>query len=189
MAAPAAVEEAAFRSVMASFPAGVTIVSTFAGEEEEPRGMTASSFLSVSLRPMLVLVSVAVGAHMHDLLAGGGRYAVNLLDHRHRVAARRFAGPAAAARAATGPLPEWRPVAGAPVLADAAAYVVAEIGERHRSGDHTLFVGAVRALGTDEGAGDPLAYLAGRFGRVIPDDDGWAGDLDPWGGAHGRAWG
>jgi flavin reductase (DIM6/NTAB) family NADH-FMN oxidoreductase RutF len=184
----APLREASFRAVMASFPAGVTIVSTGAGEGEEPRGMTASSFLSVSLRPMLVLVSIASGAHMHGLLERNGRYAVNLLDHRHRAVARRFAGSAASDRAPAWE-PQWRAIGGVPVLADAAAYVVAEIRDRHRCGDHTLFLGDVRELGSEERAGDPLAYLRGRFGRVVPHDDGWAGDLDPWGGAHGRAWG
>lgn len=181
-------DEGAFRSVMASFPAGVTIVTASAEEEGDPRGMTASSFLSVSLRPMLILVSVATGAHMHGLLERSDHYAVNLLDHRHRAAARHFAG-GAASNSARAWKPQWRTVGGLPILADAAAYVVAEISERHLAGDHTLFIGEVRELGADEGAGDPLAYLRGRFGRVTPHDDGWGGDLDPWGGAHGRAWG
>jgi flavin reductase (DIM6/NTAB) family NADH-FMN oxidoreductase RutF len=183
----APVDERAFRAVMASFPAGVTIVSALA-DGEEPRGMTASSFLSVSLRPMLVLVSIATNAHMHGVLERSGVYAVNLLDHRHRSAARHFAG--SAARDPGLPWqPRWRQIEDAPVLEDAAAYVVADVRESHPSGDHTLFVGAVRTLGTDEESGDPLAYLGGRFGRVVPHDDGWAGDLDPWGGAHHRAWG
>jgi flavin reductase (DIM6/NTAB) family NADH-FMN oxidoreductase RutF len=173
---------------MASFPAGVTVVSSYAGAGEAPRGMTASSFLSVSLRPMLVLVSVAAGAHMHELLEQSGRYAVNLLDHRHRELARHFAG-SAARDSGLAAQPQWHEVAAAPVLADAAAYVVAEVCETHPSGDHTLFVGAVKTVGADDDPGDPLAYLRGRFGRVVPHADGWASDLDPWGGAHGRAWG
>jgi flavin reductase ActVB len=181
------VDEGAFRAVMASFPAGVTVVSARA-EGEEPRGMTASSFLSVSLRPMLVLVSVDTNAHMHGLLERCGLYAVNLLDDRQRTAARHFAGTAARDPGGSWQ-PRWRSIEDAPVLVDAATYVVAEICASHRAGDHTLFVGAVRTLGKGEGSGDPLAYLGGRFGRVVPHDDGWAGDLDPWGGAHHRAWG
>ena len=53
-AAEAAVRE--FRQVMGRFATGVTVVTTV--ERETVHGMTANGFLSVSLRPPLVLVSL-----------------------------------------------------------------------------------------------------------------------------------
>jgi Flavin reductase like domain len=53
-----AVEQAAreFRQVMGRFATGVTVVTTV--ERDTVHGMTANGFLSVSLRPPLVLVSL-----------------------------------------------------------------------------------------------------------------------------------
>jgi flavin reductase (DIM6/NTAB) family NADH-FMN oxidoreductase RutF len=185
--ATAAVEESAFRRAMGAFPAGVSVVATYAAEGSDPHGMTASSFLSVSLRPMLVLVSVAEGAHMHALLERATHYSVSLLHEGQRTLARRFAGAAAAG--GEGQAVRWREVAGVPVLDGSCAQVVAEIRERHRAGDHTLFLGEVRALEQAEDAGAPLAYREGRFGRVAASEDHWVGELDPWGGSHTIAWG
>lgn len=173
---------------MGAFPASVTVIATYARDFAEPHGMTASSFLSVSLRPMLVLVSVARGARMHGLLERRGRYAVSLLDQRHRALARAFAGTAAGAEGRAVGV-QWREVAGAPVLDDACAHVVVEISDRHPAGDHTLFIGEVLAMTPPPSASSPLSYERGRFGRVTPHDDHWAGELDPWGGSHFIAWG
>jgi flavin reductase (DIM6/NTAB) family NADH-FMN oxidoreductase RutF len=187
-AATRTVEEATFRTVMAAFPASVAIVSAYAGELREPRGMTASSFLSVSLRPMLVLVSVANGAHMHALLERRERYAVSLLDHRHRGLARGFSGAATGGERDAAEV-HWREVAAAPVLEDACAHVVVETRDRHGAGDHTLFIGEVRAMAPPPRSTRPLAYQQGRFGHIVADDDHWVGELDPWGGSHHIAWG
>ena len=46
----------AFRRTLGMFATGVTIVTTQSGEQVH--GMTANAFMSVSLRPPLVLISV-----------------------------------------------------------------------------------------------------------------------------------
>ncbi len=55
------------RACLSRFAAGVTVV-TFAGPQG-PRGLTVSSFTSVSMRPPLVLVCIARTARSHDELA------------------------------------------------------------------------------------------------------------------------
>jgi len=187
-AATRAVEEATFRTVVSSFPASVAVAAAYGGERVEPHGMTASSFLAVSLRPMLVLISVARSARLHAVLERQERYAVSLLDHRQAALARGFAG-APADRGRDAPEIHWREVSGAPVLEDACAHVVAEIRDRHRAGDHTLFIGEVRAMAPPARSATPLSYQQGRFGRVAADDDRWVGDLDPWGGPPCIVWG
>jgi flavin reductase (DIM6/NTAB) family NADH-FMN oxidoreductase RutF len=187
-AATRAVEEATFRTVVSSFPAGVAVVATYGGESVEPHGMTASSFLAVSLRPMLVLVSVARRSRLHALLERQERYAVSLLDHRQGRLARRFAG-AAPDNGDAVPEIYWKEILGAPVLEDACAHVVADIRDRHRAGDHTLFIGEVRAMAPPARSATPLGYQQGRLGGIALDDDRWVGDLDPWGDPPCVVWG
>lgn len=57
----AELDQVAFRSALARFPSGVTIVTT-RSEDGTPHGFTASSFASLSLDPPLVLVCLDRGA-------------------------------------------------------------------------------------------------------------------------------
>jgi hypothetical protein len=66
-----------FRAVMRNLAAGVTIVTTTL--DGEHYGMTATSFNSVSLDPMLVQVSLDLKSRTYKAVKGSGLYAVNIL--------------------------------------------------------------------------------------------------------------
>ncbi|WP_055520928.1 flavin reductase family protein, partial [Streptomyces ossamyceticus] len=86
-----------FRAVMSRLAAGVVLVTAHEAQPdpEGPRGedvgMTATSFMSVSLDPPLVLVSLREGSRMDDLLAEQPLWAVSLLSEHQRTIAGRFA--------------------------------------------------------------------------------------------------
>jgi flavin reductase (DIM6/NTAB) family NADH-FMN oxidoreductase RutF len=67
----------AFRRTLGMFATGVTVLTT--RTQEQVHGMTANAFMSVSLRPPLVLVSVDRRARMSNLLHEGTRFGVNVL--------------------------------------------------------------------------------------------------------------
>ena len=68
----------AFRRTLGMFATGVTVITT--RTSEQVHGMTANAFMSVSLRPPLVLVpSTAARSH---LLHEGTRFGVNVLEAR-----------------------------------------------------------------------------------------------------------
>lgn len=89
--APVPFDSRQFRITMGKFATGVTIVTTY--HEGQSHGMTANSFLSVSLDPPLVLVSVAARARLHALLAPGCRYGVSVLADDQEALSRHFCGP------------------------------------------------------------------------------------------------
>ena len=66
-----------FRRVMGHFPTGVSVITTV--HEGELHGMTANSFTSVSLDPMLVLACLACGARTALAIQSAGHFAVNIL--------------------------------------------------------------------------------------------------------------
>src|ERR671922_284460 len=68
----------AFRRTLGMFATGITVLTTRAGETVH--GMTANAFMSVSLRPPLVLVSIDRRARMSNLLHEGTRFGVNVLE-------------------------------------------------------------------------------------------------------------
>ncbi|KIX84726.1 flavin reductase family protein [Thermus filiformis] len=146
-----------FRRTLGRFATGVTVVTVRTGEEVH--GMTANAFLSVSLEPPLVLVSVDRKARTHGRLLEAGRYGVSVLSEEQREVSERFAG-----RGGEGAEVAFVERAGVPLLAGALAHVVARVVEAHPAGDHTLFLGEVEHLDYREGR--PLLYYAGRYHRI-----------------------
>jgi flavin reductase (DIM6/NTAB) family NADH-FMN oxidoreductase RutF len=154
----AAVEAMAkgMRQVMGRFATGVTVVTTI--DKDTIHGMTANGFLSVSLRPPLVLVSLG-RCRMNEMLPKTGRYGISVLarDQDH------FAAHFAAQR--PSPVePEFVWQHGLPLLDGALAHVACRIVDAHRAGDHVLWIGEVEQLHHRDG--EPLLFYTGRFGTV-----------------------
>lgn len=59
-------DERLFRDAMGKFATGITVVSMY--DKEEAAGMTVNAFMSISLNPMLIAVSIDEGASMYDKL-------------------------------------------------------------------------------------------------------------------------
>lgn len=133
--------------------AGVSVV-TARGDDPAVAltGMTASSVTSVSLRPALLLVSVANRSRTLAAIRSRRAFAVHLLREDQRDLARRFAA------AGDRQVDEWavRTVLGVPVLTDVLAWSVCLLEAEHGHGDHTLVIGAVAA--THIGVGRPLLW-------------------------------
>ena len=74
------------------FATGVTVITTRHGEQLH--GMTANAFMSASLNPPLVLISVDRRARMCDMLHQGSRYGVSILAEEQSSLSDHFAGRA-----------------------------------------------------------------------------------------------
>ena len=72
---PISIDE--FKQTMRQWASGVTIVTMQA--DGFAHGLTVSGFLSLSLEPPLVLISIGQELHSHDLLNKSRAFAVNLL--------------------------------------------------------------------------------------------------------------
>lgn len=151
------IEPATFRAALGRFASGVTVVTTVV--DDEVYGMTASAFVSVSLDPPLVLVSVDKHAHMHDYLKQTKRYGVSVLGAEQVVHSNHFAGFDQSDFA-----PEFRWLDGVPVLTGAISTLALNVVAVHEAGDHSLFVGEVTELSyTDD---EPLLYFVGKYGSL-----------------------
>jgi flavin reductase (DIM6/NTAB) family NADH-FMN oxidoreductase RutF len=149
----------ALRRTLGLFATGVTIITIRAGEQVH--GMTANAFMSVSLAPPLVLISVDRRARMCALLHEGRRYGVSVLHEDQSALSDRFAG-----RAAGGPEPRFQLVRDTPLVDGALALFVARVVRSYWGGDHSLFLGQVETART--GVGAPLVFHGGRYGRLNP---------------------
>jgi flavin reductase len=152
------------RQICGRFATGITVVT--AGREM-PAGMTANAFTSVSLDPPLVLVCVKQNANIHDTICECGSFAVSMLAAGQERVARIFANhkrPRGKQEfdevdAIPGPY------TGAPILAGSLAWLECELATVYDGGDHSIFLGEVRAIGRGE-ADHALLFYEGGFHRL-----------------------
>jgi flavin reductase (DIM6/NTAB) family NADH-FMN oxidoreductase RutF len=156
-----AIDGRAFRDCVGEFATGVTVVTT----EHEGRvaGMTLNSFTSVSLDPLIVLVSLGHGSRTLELVQASRRFAISVLHRDQREVAIAFARPGA-------PFPREHvreTYDDFLVVRGAAATHHCEVHDIVRAGDHDLVLGAV--VGITHDGGEPLVFHRGRFGGLATD--------------------
>ncbi|MET2714915.1 flavin reductase family protein [Streptomyces harbinensis] len=162
------VSEDEFKAAMSRLAAGVVLVTAHDDEDGPhgaPAGMTATAFMSVSLDPPLVLVSVRTGSRIDELLERQPLWAASLLAEGERVIAGRFAMKGRLSdRLLFQEVPHrLGEITGAPLLTDALATVECRTEQRVAAGDHTLVVAQVLSVGLPPAEGGPLAYFRGRY--------------------------
>lgn len=150
-----------FRRTLGMFATGVTVITTQFGDGVH--GMTANAFMSVSLQPPLVLVSVDLRARMNALLREGVRYGISVLADSQTELSILFATDLKE----TAPPPPFEIVRNTPLVEGALAHLVARVVRSYWGGDHTLFLGRVEYV--RYGEGEPLLFHGGRYERLIRD--------------------
>src|SRR5690625_4220042 len=70
-------DERLFRDAMRKFATGITIVTI--QDEENPIGMTVNTFMSISLDPKLIAISIDESASMYDKLNQADRFGISIL--------------------------------------------------------------------------------------------------------------
>jgi flavin reductase (DIM6/NTAB) family NADH-FMN oxidoreductase RutF len=147
------------RTCMGLFATGVTVVTYTA--DGSPAGMTANAFMSVSLDPPLVLVSVRASSRFNKWVQGGVRYGINLLAESQRPLSMHFGG---------SPSDELElPFIGdqgAPLLHGSLAQIVARTVDVHPAGDHCLYIGEVEFVRFGEHE-RPLVFYGGKYRPIV----------------------
>ena len=158
----ASVSPELFREAWRKFATGVSIVTT-----REPDGgtyaTTANSVASVSLDPLLVLVSVGKGGTTHANLTRERRFGINILRDDQAPIAQHYATSPPEERERL-PLAHRRLPSGTTLLDDALACMDCRVVSDVGAGDHTVFLAEVEHI--EVSAGAPLVFYDGRYGTV-----------------------
>lgn len=151
-----------FREAMASFPSGVTIVTT---TDKEGRwwGFTATSFCSVSVDPPLVLVCLANNAECFPTFQEAEYWRIHVIHPDHADLAMRFATRGADKFADAGFIADER---GLPHLTEASVTLRCSQHARYPGGDHIVLVGLVEDTQVDSST-VPTVYFRRGF-RELP---------------------
>jgi flavin reductase (DIM6/NTAB) family NADH-FMN oxidoreductase RutF len=146
-----------FKDVFSRLASGVCVVALWRGGHLH--GFTATSVISVSLRPLRVLFCVSHTSESYSFLTYGTAVGISILNLDQRALSDRFAG-----KVAFGAYDDVRIENGAqpaPLLKGALGHITAVVAEMIPSGDHSIVLCDVKSAHA-EGDGTPLVY----YGRT-----------------------
>jgi flavin reductase (DIM6/NTAB) family NADH-FMN oxidoreductase RutF len=162
--APTTPTTSEFRLALGQFATGVTVV-TADRAPGQVHGMTANSFTSVSLDPLLILICVSQNAQLLPMVKKQKRFGVNILKDNQRAISEYFARTEESAEIEKrlGIRYRWTET-GIPLLEDALVHLGCNVVASHVAGDHTIFIAEVDSVEVYEG--EPLLYLRGNYRPV-----------------------
>ena len=164
------------KEVMRGFPQGVTVVTTKA--KGRLWGVTVSSFMTVSLEPPLVLVSLMKKVDSSSAIASAGGFTVNFLADDQESVSDRFAGRLPLEDRFEG-LRHGSTGTGYPLIEGATGYFVCRKWRRYDGGDHILILGKViEAKRVNDKS--PLVYFKQQYTTVVPPRAGPLTEEMPW---------
>ena len=155
-----AINKEDFCRALSELTGGVTVVTTRC-KEDNPWGVTVTSFTSLSLEPPLVLICIYKSAKIHTHLREGAHFGVNILSEDQEPISRRFASKEPDRFAG---IAYSYGVTGVPLLKGCLANIECKILNTFPGGDHTIFVGEVETAAVSDG--NPLAYFRRNYVRV-----------------------
>ena len=151
-----------FKQVMGLFPTGVTVVTSRLNGDVA--GLTVNSFLSISLDPLMILVSINKTSSTHEVIRQSGRYTVSILAEGQDEVSTTFAGAPCNERFKR--VATFESPLGNPVVEGALAFLDAEVADARDEGDHTLFIGRVLEFKILNGDAKPLVYHRSGYRKL-----------------------
>ncbi|MDX8126317.1 flavin reductase family protein [Methylomonas sp. EFPC1] len=160
------VEAKEFKNALKLWASGVTVVTT-QGRDNQPRGMTATAFSSVSVEPPQILVCLNQATDTGAALLESRRFAVNILNSAQEDVSNQFAG-------STTQEQRFASIAwqagenGAPILSEALAALECRVVQQVQAGSHWVIIGEVDSVVCREG--EPLLYYHSAYRTVAAQD-------------------
>ncbi|WP_415878699.1 flavin reductase family protein [Methylomonas sp. TEB] len=160
------VEAKEFKNALKLWASGVTVVTT-QGRDNQPRGMTATAFSSVSVEPPQILVCLNQATDTGAALLESRRFAVNILNSAQEDVSNQFAG-------STTQEQRFASIAwqagenGAPILNEALAALECRVVQQVQAGSHWVIIGEVDSVVCREG--EPLLYYHSAYRKVAAQD-------------------
>jgi flavin reductase (DIM6/NTAB) family NADH-FMN oxidoreductase RutF len=136
-----AVDRETYRSIMRRYASGVVVVTT-AGDGWV-HGSTAQAFISVSLNPPIVLLSLSRDGRTYSRVKESGVFGVTILSEDQRWIADRFADPNLDSEQRFSGVDYFRGVTGSPIIRGGCGYLEATVYGLFDVVDHGLVLGKV----------------------------------------------
>ena len=153
----------ATRQALRRLAGAVVVITT--RQDGVRHAMAATAVNALSMDPPSMLACVNKSASIHDQLAKGGYFALNILGQDHVEVSHCCGGKVKGeARFEEG---DWDDSGPVPVLNDAQAAIILKADGQFTYGSHSIFVGKVEEVRVHDGKIDPLIYLNGSYTGVV----------------------
>lgn len=146
-----------FRDAMGKFTTGITVVTTKCGDEI--LGMTVNAFMSVSLEPKLIAISVGENASMYEKLQQTKKFGVSFLTEDQKELSKFFAKQMEEEQEVNYLMQDE-----IPVLKDSLVTLSCHTRETVVAGDHMIFIAEVTEIAVSDGA--PILYADGQYRSI-----------------------
>ena len=154
------IEPQELRRVMGHFATGVTVITT-KDRDGTPQGLTANAFMSLSLNPPLILISVDKGATCYACFEPQNGFTVNFLSEAQEEISRRFATKGVDKFAGL----QWKEGNnGAAILDGILGHVECKITQCYDGGDHTIVLGEI--VNVNATGERPLLFFKGKYQKL-----------------------
>ncbi|POZ60661.1 flavin reductase family protein [Chromobacterium alticapitis] len=153
----------ALRQTLGAFATGVAIASAY-DADGQPVGLTVNAFSSLSLEPPLILWCLRQHSGAAPIFQQAGHFAIQVLSRQQLALCRLFAGPGQDERK-RAQFDQRR--ADAPLIGQAAAWLVCRNARQHAEGDHLIFIGEVLET-RHHPERPPLIFWQGDFHQTHP---------------------
>jgi flavin reductase (DIM6/NTAB) family NADH-FMN oxidoreductase RutF len=148
----------AFKGAMGAVATPVSVVTSYA---DGAHGTTVSAFMSLSLEPAMVLISLQESSDLLEILRRSRRFGLNVLAHDQAPIASQFARRGVDRWAGI----DWELLSDVPRIAGNASFVACSTFQLITAGDHAILTGLVEHAEHSERPG--LVYQHRRFGAFV----------------------
>lgn len=154
-----------FLTLMRQVPGAVAIIATRAGDDRA--GLSATAWTSLCADPPMLLACINRSASAYPVILRAGAFSINLVEEDDIEAVAIFS----AQRGLDGSdrfLPgRWdRGSLEQPLLHSSVAAFECKLKESHEHETHTILIGQVEEMRSQEGV-SPLLYLDGQFAKAV----------------------
>ncbi|CAG5129040.1 unnamed protein product [Candidula unifasciata] len=159
-----------FKLAMRKVPQQVVVVTTSVYHPDTSlyikRGVTCSTFSSVSFRPPIVSFCLSQGSRMHSLIKSRGTFAVHILAQDQVHQGIHFSKPARDDICQFDSVPHVQGEEGLPIILGCLAVLLCDSHSYHAVGDHMVWYGNVHGVSVSETLQEPLIYFTRKFTSV-----------------------
>lgn len=146
-----------FREAMGKFATGITVVTT--NTHDETVGMTVNAFMSISLDPKLIAISIDKKASMYNILQETKKFGISVLSEDQKDLSMIFARQKEENKEIN-----YDYVDGLPVLKDSLVTLACEVQSSVVAGDHRIFIAEVSNINQKDG--EPILYFGGQYRQI-----------------------
>jgi len=147
---------------MRRWATGVAIVTSV--DQFERHGMTVNSFISISIEPPLICVTLANDTRTKKMVEKSNIFGVTVLSDQQEEIANRFSGRISDIENRFQELKFFELESGVPFLSGGLGFLDCVVKYTYVMKNSTLFIGEV--ISTKNNAGSPLIYLNRKYHQI-----------------------